>query len=57
MYTIVWQDKSADYSLTNSVGVKNNIFSILVLGIYESLMEYTFHSGEYRSIHLSFLYN
>lgn len=40
-------DKSADYSLTNSVGVKNNIFSILVLGIYESLMEYTFHSGEY----------
>lgn len=42
------QDKSADYSLTNSVGVKNNIFSILVLGIYESLMEYTFHSGEFR---------
>ncbi|XP_062569094.1 Fanconi anemia group I protein-like [Saccostrea cucullata] len=40
-------DKSADYSLANSVGVKNNIFSILVLGIYESLMEYTFNTGQY----------
>ncbi|XP_078310521.1 Fanconi anemia group I protein-like isoform X2 [Crassostrea virginica] len=45
-------DKSADYSLTNSVGVKNNIFSILVLGIYESLMEYTFHSGEFSEASL-----
>ncbi|XP_056004226.1 Fanconi anemia group I protein-like [Ostrea edulis] len=40
-------DKSADYSLATSVGTKNNIFSILVLGMYESLMEYTFNTGQY----------
>ncbi|XP_052249477.1 Fanconi anemia group I protein-like isoform X2 [Dreissena polymorpha] len=39
-------DKSADYSLANSVGIRNNIFAILVLGTYESLMEYTFLSGK-----------
>ena len=30
-----FQDKSADYSFNNGVGVKNNIFACLVLGIYE----------------------
>ena len=42
------QDKSADFSLGNSVGIKNNIFAILVLGIYEVLMEYSFTSGQLR---------
>lgn len=40
-------DKAADFSLGNSVGVKNNIFAILVLGTYEVLMEYTFLSGQF----------
>ncbi|XP_055955282.1 Fanconi anemia group I protein [Patella vulgata] len=35
-------DKSADFTLKNTVGIKNNIFAILVLGIYEVLMEYNF---------------
>ncbi|XP_053406526.1 Fanconi anemia group I protein-like [Mercenaria mercenaria] len=38
-------DKSADYSLANSVGVRNNIFAILILGTYEALIEYTFMTG------------
>ncbi|OWF38448.1 Fanconi anemia group I protein-like [Mizuhopecten yessoensis] len=40
-------DKAADFSLGNSVGVKNNIFAILVLGTYEVLMEYTFLAGQF----------
>lgn len=40
-------DKSADFSTKNSVGVKNTIISLLLLGIYESLMEYTFFSGNF----------
>ncbi|XP_078711067.1 Fanconi anemia group I protein [Lampetra fluviatilis] len=39
-------DKSADFSLTTSVGVKNNIYVILVIGIYEVLMEYSFITGD-----------
>ncbi|KAK3095680.1 hypothetical protein FSP39_017526 [Pinctada imbricata] len=39
-------DKSADFSLAGSVGVKNNIFAILVLGVYETLMEYNFQFGQ-----------
>ncbi|XP_048249251.1 Fanconi anemia group I protein-like isoform X2 [Haliotis rufescens] len=40
-------DKSADFSLASSVGVKNNIYAILVLGAYEVLMEYTFTAGQF----------
>ena len=29
------QDKSADFSLASSVGIKNNILALLVLGVYE----------------------
>ncbi|XP_043934143.1 Fanconi anemia group I protein [Protopterus annectens] len=40
-------DKSADFSLSSNVGVKNNIFAILVMGICEVLMEYNFLAGNY----------
>ena len=40
-------DKSADYSLANGVGVKNNIFACLVLGILEVLMEHSFVVGDF----------
>ncbi|XP_073239367.1 Fanconi anemia group I protein-like [Porites lutea] len=39
-------DKSADFSLTSSVGIKNNILALLVLGVYEVLFEYSFAEGE-----------
>ncbi|CAG5131997.1 unnamed protein product [Candidula unifasciata] len=39
-------DKSADFSCNNSVGVKNNIYAILLLGLYDVLMEYNFESGQ-----------
>ncbi|XP_033114599.1 Fanconi anemia group I protein-like [Anneissia japonica] len=42
-------DKSADYSMDHGVGVRNNIFAILVLGIYEVLMEYVIGNGDYSS--------
>uniref|UniRef100_A0A3Q2QG22 FA complementation group I n=1 Tax=Fundulus heteroclitus TaxID=8078 RepID=A0A3Q2QG22_FUNHE len=35
-------DKSAEFSLGSSVGVKNNIYAVLVMGLYEVLMEYNF---------------
>ncbi|KAK3595809.1 hypothetical protein CHS0354_014625 [Potamilus streckersoni] len=41
-------DKSADFSVANSVGVKNNIFAILVLSAYEVLMEFTFTVRQYN---------
>ncbi|XP_078588448.1 Fanconi anemia group I protein-like [Branchiostoma floridae x Branchiostoma japonicum] len=40
-------DKSADFSMNSGVGVKNNIFGILVLGLYEVLMEYTCMSDDF----------
>ncbi|KAI8512677.1 hypothetical protein Bbelb_093160 [Branchiostoma belcheri] len=40
-------DKSADFSLSSGVGVKNNIFGILVLGLYEVLMENTCMAGDF----------
>ncbi|CAB3981776.1 Fanconi anemia group I -like [Paramuricea clavata] len=40
-------DKSADYSMANGVGIKNNIFACLVLGILEVLMEHTFIAGDF----------
>jgi len=39
-------DKSADFSLASSVGIKNNILALLVLGVYEVLLEYSFLEGE-----------
>ncbi|XP_029430522.1 Fanconi anemia group I protein [Rhinatrema bivittatum] len=40
-------DKSADFSSTSGVGVKNNIFATLVMGVCEVLMEYNFSVGDY----------
>lgn len=34
-FLFIFQDKSADFSLTSSVGIKNNILALLVLGVYE----------------------
>ncbi|XP_071959979.1 Fanconi anemia group I protein-like [Antedon mediterranea] len=42
-------DKSADYSMDHGVGIRNNIFAILVLGIYEVLLEYVINNGQYSS--------
>ncbi|NXP46312.1 FANCI protein, partial [Heliornis fulica] len=40
-------DKSADFSLSSGVGVKNNIYAIQVMGICEVLIEYNFNIGNY----------
>uniref|UniRef100_A0AAR2JD36 FA complementation group I n=1 Tax=Pygocentrus nattereri TaxID=42514 RepID=A0AAR2JD36_PYGNA len=40
-------DKSAEFSMASSVGVKNSIYAVLVMGIYEVLMEYNFITGNY----------
>lgn len=32
----------------SSVGVKNNIYAVLVMGVYEVLMEYNFNKANYR---------
>lgn len=32
----------------SSVGVKNNIYAVLVMGVYEVLMEYNFIKANYR---------
>ncbi|KAL6106973.1 fanci [Pungitius sinensis] len=40
-------DKSAEFSTANSVGVKNNIYAVLVMGVYEILMEYNFIKANY----------
>ncbi|XP_076434906.1 Fanconi anemia group I protein-like [Babylonia areolata] len=42
-------DKAADFSTANSVGVRNNIFAILLLGVYEVLMEHNFLAGDYSA--------
>jgi len=44
----ICQDKAADFSTANSVGVRNNIFAILLLGSYEVLMEHSFTAGNSR---------
>ncbi|ELU05346.1 hypothetical protein CAPTEDRAFT_103113, partial [Capitella teleta] len=41
-------DKSADYSCNSSVGVKNTVNALLVSGIYEVILEYTFTTGNYE---------
>ncbi|XP_069480410.1 Fanconi anemia group I protein isoform X2 [Ambystoma mexicanum] len=40
-------DKSADFSVTSGVGVKNNIYAILVMGVCEVLMEHNFNIGNF----------
>ncbi|MEQ2162425.1 hypothetical protein GOODEAATRI_019617, partial [Goodea atripinnis] len=40
-------DKSAEFSLGSSVGVKNNIHAVLVMGLHEVLMEYNFIKANY----------
>lgn len=42
------QDKSAEFSMGSSVGVKNSIYAVLVMGVYEILMEYNFIKANYR---------
>ncbi|XP_061825932.1 Fanconi anemia group I protein isoform X2 [Nerophis lumbriciformis] len=44
-------DKSAEFSHVSSVGVKNNIFAVLVMGLYEVLIEYNFVNANYSKIH------
>ncbi|XP_042659947.1 Fanconi anemia group I protein [Tyto alba] len=40
-------DKSADFSLSSGVGVKNNIYAIQVMGICEVLIEYNFNISNF----------
>uniref|UniRef100_A0A3P8ZEA7 FA complementation group I n=1 Tax=Esox lucius TaxID=8010 RepID=A0A3P8ZEA7_ESOLU len=40
-------DKSAEFSVVSSVGVKNSIYAVLVMGVYEVLMEYNFTKANY----------
>ncbi|NXE25589.1 FANCI protein, partial [Ardeotis kori] len=40
-------DKSADFSLSSGVGVKNSIYAIQVMGICEVLIEYNFNIGNF----------
>ncbi|NP_001108323.2 Fanconi anemia group I protein [Gallus gallus] len=40
-------DKSADFSPSSGVGVKNNIYAIQVMGICEVLIEYNFKIGNF----------
>uniref|UniRef100_A0A673BWW0 FA complementation group I n=1 Tax=Sphaeramia orbicularis TaxID=375764 RepID=A0A673BWW0_9TELE len=40
-------DKSAEFSMGSTVGVKNNIYAVLVMGVYEVLMEYNFIKANY----------
>uniref|UniRef100_A0A670K3E3 FA complementation group I n=1 Tax=Podarcis muralis TaxID=64176 RepID=A0A670K3E3_PODMU len=41
-------DKSADFSQSTGVGLKNNIYAILVMGVCEVLIEYNFSIGNFR---------
>ncbi|KAM4747808.1 Fanconi anemia group I protein [Rhinophrynus dorsalis] len=40
-------DKSADFALSSGVGVKNNIYAVLVMGVCEVLIEYNFTAANY----------
>ncbi|XP_071384510.1 Fanconi anemia group I protein [Centroberyx affinis] len=40
-------DKSAEFSMGSSVGVKNNIYAVLVMGVYEVLIEYKYITANY----------
>lgn len=34
--------------MVSSVGIKNNIYAVLVMGMYEVLLEYNFTEANYR---------
>ncbi|XP_073669366.1 Fanconi anemia group I protein isoform X1 [Paramisgurnus dabryanus] len=40
-------DKCAEFSTSSSVGVKNSIYAVLVMGVNEVLMEYNFITANY----------
>ncbi|XP_053541973.1 Fanconi anemia group I protein isoform X2 [Ictalurus punctatus] len=40
-------DKSAEFSMASSVGVKNSVYAVLVMGVYEVLIEYNYITGNY----------
>ncbi|KAL2094144.1 hypothetical protein ACEWY4_011456 [Coilia grayii] len=42
-------DKSAEYSMASSVGVRNSIFAALLTGLYEVLIEYNFTTANYNT--------
>ncbi|XP_056307350.1 Fanconi anemia group I protein isoform X1 [Danio aesculapii] len=44
-------DKCAEFSTGSSVGVKNNIYAVLVMGLNEVLMEYNFITANYSKNH------
>ncbi|XP_057185886.1 Fanconi anemia group I protein isoform X2 [Triplophysa rosa] len=45
-------DKCAEFSPTSSVGVKNSIYAVLVMGVNEVLMEYNFITANYSKNHI-----
>lgn len=34
--------------MASSVGVKNSVYAVLVMGVYEVLIEYNYITGNYR---------
>ncbi len=42
------QDKSSDFSAASTVGQKNNVYLLLVVGLYEALIEYNFCSPDFE---------
>lgn len=34
----------------SSVGVKNNVYAVLVMGVYEILVEYNFNKANYKCV-------
>uniref|UniRef100_A0A673HZL0 Fanconi anemia group I protein-like n=1 Tax=Sinocyclocheilus rhinocerous TaxID=307959 RepID=A0A673HZL0_9TELE len=45
------KDKCAEFSTSSSVGVKNSIYAVLVMGLNEVLMEYNFITANYSKNH------
>ena len=43
-------DKSSDLTPASSVGQKNRVMAKLVMNIYETLLEFTFTTGEFRCV-------
>ncbi|XP_039521915.1 Fanconi anemia group I protein isoform X3 [Pimephales promelas] len=44
-------DKCAEFSTSSSVGIKNSIYAVLVMGLNEVLMEYNFITANYSKNH------
>lgn len=49
-----FKDKSADFSLTSSVGIKNNILALLVLGVYEVSTQVVLSFKSFFSVEIYF---